>query len=80
MRFGRSSALDLLADALRRAEVTWQGGQALDWSAVPKSERDEWRALARRAATAVYREMSDEERRDAAVGLSPPRSRSRRHA
>jgi hypothetical protein len=66
MRFARKSALDSLADALRRAEVTWQAEGVNSWHAVPDSEREEWRELARVAAGAVYEEMSVDERRVAA--------------
>jgi hypothetical protein len=67
MRFGRSSATDSLADALRRAEVTWQAEGTHHWNAVPETEQEEWRALARLAARSVYEEMSGaDERRVAA--------------
>jgi hypothetical protein len=65
-RFGRNSALELLADALRRAEATWQSEGIHDWNALQESEREEWRAVARVAANSVYEEMSGDERRVAA--------------
>jgi hypothetical protein len=66
MRFGRNSAVDLLADALRRAEATWQSEGIHDWNALRESEQEEWRELARVAATSVYEELSVDERRVAA--------------
>jgi hypothetical protein len=66
MPFGRNSALDLLADALRRAEVTWQMEGIYDWNALREAEQEEWRELARVAASSVYEEMSVDERRVAA--------------
>ena len=66
MRFGRNSPLDLLADALRRAEVTWQSDGIQDWNGLQESEQDEWREIARVAATSVYEQLSVDERRVAA--------------
>lgn len=63
MPFERDSALDLLADALRRADATWHGGEIEEWSKLPESQRQEWRALAREAAISVYDEISMESRR-----------------
>ena len=51
------SALDRLADALRRADATWSGGEVLKWDRLIQSEREEWRALARQAAAAVCEEV-----------------------
>ena len=58
MQFERGSALDLLADALRRADATWHEGQIREWGALRQSERTEWRSVARAAATSVYEEIS----------------------
>lgn len=58
MRFDRHSALDLLADALRRADATWRGGEIVPWDDVSEGQQREWRAVALRAATAVYEEVS----------------------
>jgi hypothetical protein len=64
MRFGRRRrALDQLADALRRAEITWQWDNVEDWSALPESAREEWRALARTAASSAYEELHPADRR-----------------
>jgi hypothetical protein len=57
MLFSRtSSALDRLADALRRADATWHGGEIFAWEELTEADRDEWRAMARRAAAAVVEE------------------------
>jgi hypothetical protein len=56
----------LLADALRRADATWHGdeiGEWDEWAKLPESQRREWRAVARAAATVVYEEISMEEGR-----------------
>ena len=59
MRFARpTSALDRLADALRRAEASWQRGEVLDWDQLTESDREEWRTLARLAALEVVEELS----------------------
>ena len=58
MRFERGSALDLLADALRRADASWRADETCEWNELAEFERQEWRALARVAATAVYEEIS----------------------
>jgi hypothetical protein len=65
MRFDRNSGLDRLADALRRAEFTWQWEVVQGWDAVPESERQEWRRLAQVAASSVREEVSPAERRAA---------------
>jgi hypothetical protein len=66
MRFQRSSALDLLADALRRADATWHGDLIHEWDALPEFQRREWRDRAREAAKAVCEEVSAEQQRVAA--------------
>jgi len=66
MRFERSSALDLLADALRRADATWHGGELDEWAQLVESEQERWRDLARVAATAVYEEIAVDTHRAAA--------------
>jgi hypothetical protein len=59
MRFARpTSALDRLADALRRAEASWQSAEVLDWDQLTQSDREEWRNLARLAALEVVAELS----------------------
>ena len=59
MRFGRTaSALDRLADALRRADATWDCRELLEWDQISESDRDQWRAMARRAATRVVEEIT----------------------
>lgn len=63
MRFERSGALDLLADALRRADATWHGDRIYEWDTLPEFEKRQWRSLARVAATAVYEEISGDRRR-----------------
>ena len=61
MLFARTtSALDLLADALRRADATWHGGEMLTWDQITEAEREEWRSVARRAVTAVVDESDGE--------------------
>ena len=70
MRFERSSALDLLADALRRADATWHADQIAEWRDLPEFERREWRALARFAATAVHEEISADRDRVTAGSLA----------
>ena len=50
MRFTRGSSLDLLADALRRADVTWRTERMEEWRSVSDVERQRWRDLARDAA------------------------------
>jgi hypothetical protein len=57
-RFERTSALDQLADALRRADATWRGAEIQEWDRLPESAQREWRDVARAAATAVYEEIS----------------------
>jgi len=61
IRFERSSALDQLADALRRADATWRGAEVAPWDTLADSEQQEWRSAARAAATAVYHEISKSE-------------------
>jgi hypothetical protein len=63
MRFEGCSALDLLADALRRADATWHGGEIVEWEQLAEFQRREWRAMARVAATAVHEEISVDRRR-----------------
>jgi hypothetical protein len=65
-RFGRRSALDLLADALRRADATWHGGELREWEQLAEPERQQWRDTARAAATAVCQEIAVERGRVAA--------------
>lgn len=62
MRFaGATSALDQLADALRRADATWRCEDAVvEWGQLTDDERGEWRATARTAATTVVEEMTAE--------------------
>ena len=58
MRFGRKDrALVQLADALRRAEMRWRLNEVANWDDVRESEREEWRSLARVAASSVYEEL-----------------------
>jgi hypothetical protein len=57
------SAVDRLADALRRAEATWSGSRVAEWSELTESNRDEWRTLARQAATEVLEEVDVDGRR-----------------
>jgi hypothetical protein len=63
MRFERYSALDLLADALRRADATWYGDEIREWDQLPKFQQQQWREMARVAATAVHEEISVERHR-----------------
>jgi hypothetical protein len=63
MRFERSSALDLLADALRRSDATWHGNEIREWDQLTETRREQWRAMARVAATTVYEEISADRRR-----------------
>jgi hypothetical protein len=51
------TALDRLADALRRADASWAGGIPVEWEELSESERAEWREVASDAATAVAEEM-----------------------
>jgi hypothetical protein len=51
------TALDRLADALRRADASWAGGVPVEWEELRESERAEWRDVASDAATAVAEEM-----------------------
>jgi hypothetical protein len=51
------TALDRLADALRRADASWAGGVPAEWEELSESERAEWREVATDAATAVAEEM-----------------------
>jgi hypothetical protein len=68
MRFARTtSALDRLADALRRADATWHGGEIFEWDELSESDRDQWRTMARSVATTVVEEITVESRR----GISP---------
>jgi hypothetical protein len=57
-RFERHSALDLLADALRRADATWHGDELRTWDELAEFQQEQWRSMARVAATAVYEEIS----------------------
>lgn len=52
------TALDRLADALRRADASWAGGVPVEWEELRESERAEWREVASDAATAVAEEIS----------------------
>jgi hypothetical protein len=52
-----SSALDRLADALRRAEATWHGGELFAWDELTESDREQWRRMALREAAAVFQEI-----------------------
>jgi hypothetical protein len=62
MRFPRTtSALDQLADALRRADATWHGGELSEWDELTESDREEWRTMARTAAATVFEEMTGRE-------------------
>lgn len=63
MRFERHSALDLLADALRRADATWYGDELREWDELAEFKQQQWRSLARVAATAVYEEISEDRQR-----------------
>ena len=66
MRFTRGSSLDLLADALRRADVTGRTERIEEWRSVSDVERQRWRDLAREAADVVHEETSRERHRVAA--------------
>jgi hypothetical protein len=66
MRFGRRGALDQLADALRRADATWHGGELPEWEQLAELEQQQWRDVARAAATAVCDEIAVERDRVAA--------------
>jgi hypothetical protein len=62
MRFARTtSALDQLADALRRADATWTGAELIVWDELPESDREEWRTMALRAAATVFEEITGRE-------------------
>jgi hypothetical protein len=62
MRFARTtSALDQLADALRRADATWSGGELVVWDELTESDREEWRTMALRAAATVFEEITGRE-------------------
>jgi hypothetical protein len=63
MRFERHSALDLLADALRRADATWHGDELPEWDQLAEIQQQPWRSLARVAASAVYEEISEDRQR-----------------
>jgi hypothetical protein len=63
MRFERHSALDLLADALRRADATWHGDELREWDELAEFQQQQWRSMARVAATAVYEEISEDRQR-----------------
>jgi hypothetical protein len=59
VRFANTvTALDRLADALRRADASWAGGMPVEWEELSDSERAEWREVAFDAATAVAEEMN----------------------
>ena len=58
MRFASTvTALDRLADALRRADASWAGGVPVEWEELSEPERAEWREVASDAATAVAEEI-----------------------
>jgi hypothetical protein len=62
MLFARSaSAVDRLADALRRADATWRGGELVAWEELNESTQEEWRTMALRAAAAVFEEVTGRE-------------------
>jgi hypothetical protein len=62
MLFARSaSAVDRLADALRRADATWRGGELVAWDELTESNKEEWRTVALRAAAAVFEEATGRE-------------------
>jgi hypothetical protein len=70
MLFARSaSAVDRLADALRRADATWRGGELLAWDELAESTKEEWRTVALRAAAAVSEEVTG---RESSLYLSSP--------
>jgi hypothetical protein len=59
MLFARTtSALDRLADALRRADATWHGSELPAWDELDESEQQQWRLVARRAVKAVLDEAA----------------------
>lgn len=60
VRFARTSALDRLADALRRSDATWHDAELFEWDRLPESEQDEWRRMARIAAAEVTNEITAE--------------------
>ena len=74
MRFARTSALDRLADALRRADATWYGGEIAEWDQLLESEREPWRDMARGAASAVSEEIAAERARPTSLSQAGPRS------
>ena len=62
MRFAKSaSAVDRLADALRRADATWSGADLVAWDQLTESNQEEWRSMALRAAEAVSEEVTRRE-------------------
>jgi hypothetical protein len=70
MRFAKSgSAVDRLADALRRADATWRGAELVAWDELTESNQEEWRTVALRAAAAVFEEVTG---RKASLHLSSP--------
>ena len=59
MRFASTvTALDRLADALRRADASWAGDVPVEWEELSDSERAEWREVATDAAMAVAEEIN----------------------
>ena len=72
MRFDRGSALDRLADALRRADATWRGGELDTWEGLALPDKERWRAMARTAAIAVHEEMTGEEALSSPVASRDP--------
>ncbi len=70
MRFAKSaSAVDRLADALRRADATWRGGELATWDELTEANQKEWRTMALRAASAVFEEVTG---REASLSLPSP--------
>jgi hypothetical protein len=70
MLFARSaSAVDRLADALRRADATWRGDELVGWAELTESNQEEWRTMALRAAAAVFEEVTG---REASLSLPSP--------
>jgi hypothetical protein len=62
MRFApTTSALDRLADALRRADATWSGGELFEWDELTESDQEEWRSMALSAAATVFEEITGRE-------------------
>jgi hypothetical protein len=58
VRFARTtSALDQLADVLRRSEATWRSGTTTEWEQLSEAEQDDWRAVARTAVATVAEEI-----------------------